>query len=349
MRERPPENPRATFVHNRGEFLQPKERVEAGTFSFLPQPIGRPADRLAFARWLVSREQPLTARVAVNRQWAAFFGRGLVRTTEDFGYQGEQPSHAELLDWLAVEFMDQGWSLKKLHRQIVTSATYRQGSRVTPDLLARDAGNILLARGPRVRIEAEMVRDSALRVAGLLSNKMGGPSVYPPQIPTVTTEGAYGAIQWRASTGEDRYRRSLYTFSKRTAPFALYTTFDAPSGEACVARRDVSNTPMHALFLLNDVTFVEAAQELGRTFASMPGPVETRIAELFRRFVARAPSTHELQMLTGYFESVRQRCESKELDANKLAGPGSGSAAERAAWTTTARLLMNLDEFVTKN
>jgi hypothetical protein len=350
MRERPHENPRATYVHNRGEFLQPKERVEPGTFSFLPKPTApEPMDRLAFAHWLVSREQPLTARVTVNRQWAAIFGRGLVRTTEDFGYQGELPSHPELLDWLATEFMDQGWSLKKLHRLIVTSATYRQDSRVRPELLTKDANNILLARGPRVRLEAELVRDSALRVADLLSGKMGGASVYPPQLPSVTTEGAYGAMQWRASAGEDRYRRSLYTFSKRTAPFALYTTFDAPSGEACVARRDVSNTPMHALFLLNDITFVEASQKLGRTFANLPGPIESRMIELFRRFVCRAPSTNELEKLTSYFNHVIERCANKDLDARKIAGAGSANDAERAAWTSVARLLFNLDEFVTKN
>ena len=350
MRERPPENPRPTFVHNRGEFLQPKERVTPGTFTFLPTPqTARPVDRMILARWLVGRDQPLTARVTVNRQWAAFFGRGLVRTTEDFGYQGEMPSHPELLDWLAIEFMDEGWSLKKLHRLIVTSATYRQDSRIRPGLPAQDASNILLARGPRVRIEAEMVRDSALSVADLLCTKIGGPSVFPPQPASVTTEGTYGAIQWRASTGEDRYRRSLYTFSKRTAPFALYTTFDAPSGEACVARRDVSNTPMHALSLLNDVTFVEASQAIGRTFAGLPDPVELRVRELFRRFVGRDPNATELTKLVAFLEAVRSRCERKEVDAKKIAGNDSAGFIERAAWTSLARALMNLDEFVTKN
>ena len=348
MRERPPENPRATFVHNRGEFLRPKDRVQPGTFSFLPAPPStQPINRLTLARWLVSRDQPLTARVTVNRQWAAFFGRGLVRTTEDFGYQGEMPSHPELLDWLAIEFMDEGWSLKKLHRLIATSATYRQDSRVRPG--PQDANNTLLARGPRSRIEAEMVRDSALRVADLLGTKIGGPSVYPPQPASVTTEGTYGAIQWRASTGEDRYRRSLYTFSKRTAPFALYTTFDAPSGEACVARRDISNTPMHALSLLNDVTFVEASQAIGRAIAGQPEPVNVRVQDLFRRFVGRAPNATELNKLVAFFDEVRSRCERQELDAKKIAGGGAADSNERAAWTSLARALMNLDEFVTKN
>ncbi len=350
LRERPPENPRATFIHNRGEFLQPKEKVEPGSFSFLPAPSNGPVhNRLAFARWLVDRDQPLTARVTVNRQWAAFFGRGLVRTTEDFGYQGEFPTHPELLDWLAVWFMDEGWSLKKLHRLIVTSATYRQDSRIRPELLERDVANVLLARGPRVRIEAELVRDSALQVANLLSTRLDGPSVFPPQLPSITTEGTYGPMQWRASQGEDRYRRSLYTFSKRTAPFALYSTFDAPSGEACLARRDVSNTAMHALFLLNDITFVEAAQAIGRVLASQTGTVEQRIDALFERFVSRPPSAGEHQKLLGFFESVKARCQNHELDADKIAGGKSPDAAERAAWTTLARSLMNLDEFVTKN
>ncbi len=350
MRERPPENPRATFVHNRGEFLQPKEKVEAGTFSFLPSlPNQQPIDRLALALWLVSKDQPLTSRVTVNRQWAAFFGRGLDRTTEDFGYQGELPSHPELLDWLALEFMNEGWSLKKLHRLIVTSATYRQSSRFRPELLTHDTGNTLLARGPRVRIDAEMVRDSALRVAGLLSTKIGGASVFPPQPASVTTEGAYGAIQWKASTGEDRNRRSLYTFSKRTAPFALYTTFDAPCGEACVARRDVSNTAMHALFLLNDVTFVEASQALGRTFTELPGSMDARVAELFRRVVGRAANAVELKRLVSFFGEVKRRCASKELDAKKIAGGAGEAVNDRAAWTSLARALMNLDEFIIKN
>ena len=191
--------------------------------AFLPPlPEGGPANRLTFARWLVSRDNPLTARVQVNRQWAAFFGRGFVRTVQDFGYQGELPSNQPLLDWLAVQFMKDGWSFKKLDRLIVTSATYRQTSNVTPDLIARDPDNILLARGPRFRAEAEIVRDSALQSSGLLSERIGGPSVFPPQPASVTTEGAYGALKWKTSTGDDRYRRSLYTFSKRTAPFALY-------------------------------------------------------------------------------------------------------------------------------
>jgi hypothetical protein len=250
-------------------------------------PEGSARNRLTFARWLVSKDNPLTRRVTVNRQWQAFFGRGLVRTSEDFGFQGELPSHPELLDWLAVQFMNDGWSLKRLHRLIVTSSTYRQSSRVSSDLVSRDPANVLMARGPRVRVEAEIVRDSALRVAGLLTDKLGGPSVFPPQPASVTTEGTYGAFNWATSTGPDRYRRSLYTFAKRTAPFAMYGTFDAPTGEACLARREVSNTPLQALTLLNDTVFVEAAQALGRVLAESTEKDEAKANELLRRVIAR--------------------------------------------------------------
>jgi hypothetical protein len=350
LRERPPENPRPTLVHKRGEFLQPGEKVLAGTPAFLPPfPKGAPRNRLGFARWLVSAENPLTARVTVNRQWAAFFGRGLVRTTEDFGYQGEVPSHPELLDWLAVEFIQRGWSLKRLHRLIVTSATYRQSSRLTPRLRRKDPHNVLLARGPRFRLEAELIRDSALRAVGLLSAKMGGPSVYPPQPASVTTEGTYGALPWVASRGEDRYRRGLYTFAKRTAPFAMSATFDAPSGEACVARRDVSNTPLQALTLLNDVVFTEAAQAFGRAMTGKPGTVDQRVTQAFRNFVVRPPSGREVKLLAGFVTAQTKRFAARRADAKKLAGAGSGDMAERAAWTALARVLLNLDEFVTKN
>ncbi len=371
MRERPADDPRPTFVHNRGEFLQPTEKVEPGTLSVLnPFPKDAPRNRLGFARWLVSPDNPLTARVAVNRQWQAFFGRGLVKTTEDFGYQGDPPTHPELLDWLACEFMspqspkrergeagtlahasgsEKPWSLKHIHRLIVTSATYRQSSRVTPDLTAKDPDNHLLARGPRVRLDAELIRDSVLEASGLLSPKIGGPSVFPPQPPSVTTEGTYGALPWRPSTGEDRYRRSLYTFSKRTAPFAMYATFDAPSGEECVARRDVSNTPLQALTLLNDVMFTEAAQAVGRAMAGRPGGDEGRAAELFRRFAVRPPTAREVDLLSTFVAERREEFEADPARAKKLAGDGPGDPAERAAWAALARVLMNLDEFVVKD
>jgi hypothetical protein len=349
FREWPTGKPRPTFVHNRGEWLQPEEQVTPGTLAVLPEPpAGTKMNRLEFAKWLVSPVNPLTPRVAMNRQWAAFFGRGIVKTTEDFGYQGSPPTHPELLDWLAVEFRRQGWSLKKMHRLIVTSATYRQSSRVTPEAVAKDPENLLLAHAPRVRLEAEMLRDTALVAAGLLSQKIGGPSVFPPQPASVTSEGAYGALNWTVSPGEDRYRRGLYTFSKRTAPYAMFTTFDAPTGEVCVARREVSNTPMQALTLLNDQVFVEAAQALGKTITALPGSDSERLAILFRRCLTRPPSAQETAMLLKFYSDQKARFEKKELDAAKVAGPGDGDINARAAWTTTARSLLNLDEAVTK-
>jgi hypothetical protein len=267
---------------------------------------------------------------------------------QDFGYTGEPPSHPELLDWLAVELINKGWSLKQLHKLIVTSATYRQSSAVTPELLAKDAGNRLLARGPRVRLEAEMIRDGALRSAGLLSAKVGGPSVFPPQPPGVSTEGAYGQLQWKVSTGEDRYRRGLYTFTKRTTPYAMAATFDAPSGEFCTARREVSNTPLQSLTLLNDPVFTEAAQALGRLTAAKPGTEAEKVEFLFRRCLTRPPVGDETAMLVKFYERQKQRFAAKELDAAAVAGPGEGDAAERAAWAALARALLNVDEAITK-
>jgi hypothetical protein len=331
MRERPPENPRVTYLRKRGEFLQPAERVEPGVPAVLhPYPPDAKRDRLGFARWLVDPANPLTARVTVNRHWAALFGRGLVRTLEDFGTQGDLPSHPELLDWLALEFVRGKWSVKNLHRLIVTSATYRQSSRVTPDLLRRDPDNRLLARGPRFRLDAELLRDQALRASGLLSEKLGGPSVFPPQPAGVTTEGAYGQLKWTVSPGEDRYRRGLYTYAKRTAPYAAFATFDAPSGEACLARREVSNTPLQALTLLNDAVFVEAAQALGKLAAAAPGDARARAALVFRRCLVRPPREEEIAPIVEFYGRQRKR-----LD-------------DPAAWTAVARALLNLDETVTR-
>jgi hypothetical protein len=349
FQERPDNNPRPTFIHNRGEYLQPTDRVQPAVLSILPPlPKDAPSNRLALARWLVSPGNPLSARVTVNRQWAAFFGRGLVRTAEDFGYQGEPPSHPELLDWLALQLPREGWSMKRLQKLIVMSSTYQQSSRTTPELLTKDPENRLLARGPRVRLEAEVIRDSVLRESGLLSEQIGGPSVFPPQPPGVTTEGAYGGLDWHVSPGGDRYRRGLYTFTKRTAPFAMATTFDAPSGEVCVARREVSNTPLQALTLLNDPVFEEAAQALGRSMTALGGPVEERVANLFRRCLTRSPDRDEVSRLLAFLHSQKSRFDLKELDAQKIAGLGDGDASERAAWTVLARVLLNLDEAVTK-
>jgi len=349
MRERPPENPRPTFVHNRGEFLQPTEPVEPGVLSIAgPLPADAPHNRLGFARWLVSRDNPLTARVIMNRDWAAFFGRGIVRTLGDFGFQGDPPTHPELLDWLAVEFMQRGWSVKQMHKLIVMSATYRQTSRVTPELLARDPDNQWLSRGPRFRLEAELIRDSALLASGLLSEKVGGPSVHPPQADGVM-ETAYGSPKWTADTGEDRYRRSLYTFMKRAAPFALYSNFDAPTGEACVARRDVSDTPLQALALLNDVVFLETARALGTALAAQQGSVEDRIRTVFRRCFTRPPTDDEVTALAQFYTAQKERFAKGELDARALAGDGAGDVNERAAWTALARALWSFDEFITRS
>ncbi len=361
MRERPSENPRATFLRNRGEYLQPIDRIDPAALSILnPLPDG-PRNRLAFARWLVAQENPLAARVIVNRAWAAFFGKGIVRTTEDFGYQGASPTHPELLDWLAVEFMEKGWSQKKLHRLIVTSATYRQASKVTPAMLAKDAENSLLARFPRARLEAEMIRDGTLRAAGLLSLKMGGAPVRPSQ-PDGVSEVAYGSPKWNASGGEDRYRRSLYTFVKRTAPFALYNTFDAPTGESCIPRRDVSNTPLQALSLLNDVVFVEAAQALGKALAAAPGDDDAKLKAAFRNVLGRAARADELPPLREFVKAQRARfggSGAPPLGENKSGGAPlpplldpkvfAGGDAETAAWTALARALFNLDEAITKS
>ena len=349
MAERPAHDPRPTYLHQRGEYTRPTDRVGPGVPAALPGiPKDAPLTRLTLAKWLIGPQNPLTARVTVNRQWAGFFGRGIVRTTEDFGLQGAPPTHPELLDWLAVEFVKQGWSLKKLHKQIVMSATYRQASNVTPEMWERDPKNDLLAHAPRLRLEAELVRDTALKVSGLLSAKVGGPSVFPPQPPGVTSEGTYGGLAWTVSPGEDRSRRGLYTFSKRTAPYAMFLTFDGPSGEACVSRREVSNTPLQALTLLNDAAFVEASQALGKQLAASPGKTEAKALDLWRRCLIRPPETAELGPVVKFFEKQKARLGAKGADPLAIAGPGEGDAVERAAWTVTARALLNLDEAVTK-
>jgi hypothetical protein len=330
MHERPAGKLRHTHRYHRGEYLQPKEQVRQDTPEVLPSmPADALRNRLSFARWLVDRNNPLVARVTMNRHWSAFFGQGLARTQEDFGTQGEMPTHPELLDWLAVEFMEGGWSIKAMHKLIVTSGTYRQASRVTLALAERDPQNRLYARGPRVRLEAELIRDSYLAAAGLLSRKLGGPSVFPPQLPSITTEGAYGELKWNVSAGEDRYRRSLYTFSKRTAPFAMYRTFDAPSGEACVPRRDQSNTPLQALTLLNDAMLVEAAQALA---SSTSGSDDLRITEIFRRCLTRPPQPSEVAAMTEFIRNQRSRFPNNE----------------QLVWTSLARSILNLDEMIVK-
>jgi hypothetical protein len=344
--ERPADNPRPTHRHHRGEFLSTREEISPSLPSLFPSfKNGVNANRLNFARWLVSEQNPLVARVTVNRAWRAFFGTGIVETSADFGTQSNPPSHPELLDWLAVEFMANGWSMKKLHRLIVTSSAYRQSSRLTPELLKRDPQNRLLARGPRFRVDAETVRDIMLKSSGLLTTKLGGPSVYPPQ-PTSVTALAYGGAKWPVSKGEDRYRRSLYTFNKRTAPYAAYTVFDGPTGENCLPRRNRSNTPLQALTLLNDEMFLEMARSLGTTAAKRDGELSDRAGWIFQRLLTRAPSKDELASLIRYVTAQKSRLDAKEIEATKIGGVNASS--ETAALTMLARSLMNLDEVITK-
>jgi hypothetical protein len=244
--------------------------------------------------------------------------------------------------------MRQGWSQKAMHRLIVLSATYRQSSRVSPVHLEKDPQNILLARGPRLRLEGEIIRDAVLSASGLISLKLGGPSVFPPQLASITREGTYGPLDWKVSQGEDRYRRGLYTFAKRTAPYATFQTFDAPSGEACIARREVSNTPLQSLTLLNDEVFLEASQALGRKAAGLTGGDTSTATFLFRRILTRTPQPAELDQILAFLKSQRERLTQGTLRAEDLAGPGEGSPTERAAWTAVARALLNLDEAVTR-
>ena len=316
-----------------------------GTPAILPElPAGARLNRLEFARWLVSANNPLTPRVVMNRQWAAFFGRGIVKTTEDFGYQGAPPTHPELLDWLAVEFRRQGWSLKKMHRLIVTSATYRQSSRVARKRWRRTRRTCCLPTPPASAWRRRCCATSALVASGLLSEKIGGPSVFPPQPASVSSEGAYGALNWTVSPGEDRYRRGLYTFSKRTAPYAMFTTFDAPTGEVCVARREVLNTPLQALTLLNDQVFVEAAQALGKTIAALPGSDADRLAALFRavspgrphrgraRCCSRSTPTRDTA-LRGREPGRRQESRVQATATPTPAPPGQPPPAPCSTWT----------------
>ncbi len=351
MQERPSGQERKTFVHHRGEFLSTEAEVKPGVPAFLPPlPESKSKQRLALAKWLVATNNPLTARVIMNRQWEALFGRGIVATTGDFGFQGDLPSHQELLDWLAVEFVKQGWSQKKMLKLMVLSATYQQASIVTPELHERDSLNVLLARGPRFRMDAEMVRDSALVASGLLSEKIGGPSVYPPQPPGVSSEGAYGPLEWKTSEGPDRYRRGLYTFAKRTAPYAMTATFDGPSGEVCLARRDRSNTPLQALTSLNDAAFMECARALGQLAAKADGDAGARVEMMFRRCLTRPPSNDERAALAKFYEGQLARFVSGELKATEIMDAKEDAHLnEQAAWTTVARVLLNLDETINKS
>lgn len=355
MRELPEDRRRKTHIQRRGNFLELGDEVTAGVpAAFHDSPASAPLDRLTLAQWLVDENNPLTARVIVNRYWEAVFGVGLVRTSEEFGSQGELPSHPELLDWLASELVASGWDLKHLLRLLVTSATYRQSSRVTPELVERDPENRLLARGPRFRLSAEMVRDQALFASGLLSRKMYGPPVKPPQ-PASGLSAAFGSrIDWQTSQGDDRYRRGLYTTWRRSNPYPSMAAFDAPNREVCTIRRDRTNTPLQALVTLNDPVYIEAAQALARRIAETDGPVNDKARHGFRLCLARHPSEAELAKLVQLYEKALERFSQNADLAVKMATrplgpvPQGADVAEFAAWTVVGNVLLNLDEMLMK-
>mgnify|MGYP001486431874 CR=1 FL=1 len=349
MKERPAENPRITQIHHRGDYLQVGQSVKASALDFLhPFEGAYPSDRLGLARWLVSADNPLTPRVVANRQWAAFFGQGIVSTLDDFGFQGEPPTHPDLLDHLATKLLDNDWSLQWLHKYIVSSATYQQASTVRPEILEIDPSNTWLTRSPRTRLEAEVIRDSNLKSAGLLSSTMFGPPVRPPQ-PDGTTSTAYGSPKWTASEGEDRYRRSIYTYMKRTAPFAMLSTFDAPSGEACIARRDRSNTALQALTLMNDVMFMETARQMGSNLADKGQDIDQTATSAFRRILTRPPSEEELSTIVDFFKQQHDRFAADPDSARKVAGTETERVISSAAWTMVVRVLFSTDEAITRN
>ena len=345
--------PRETHVLIRGDFLRKGKPVQPGVPAAFTtgDPKAGYRTRLDLARWLVSRDNPLTARVTVNRAWMRYFGKGIVGTENDFGIQGALPTHPQLLDWLAVEFMDRGWSMKQLHRLIVTSATYRQSSQARDDLNKADPRNYLLGRQVRVRVDAEIIRDLALSVSGLISEQIGGPSVYPPQ-----PEGVYAftqrAAKWPTSTGSQRYRRGMYTFFMRSAPYPMMTTFDAPRFNATCTSRNRSNTPLQSLTMANDETMIEIAQAFARRILKQPaGDDRSRLRYAFQVALTRHPQPAELDRLAEFLSAQRDDFAAAPEDAQSVAGKpldDSASPVELATWTTLARVLLNLDEFITR-
>jgi hypothetical protein len=351
--------PRDTFVLIRGAYDKRGEKVSPGTPAVLPpMPKQVPKNRLGLAEWLVDRSQPLTARVIVNRFWQQYFGRGIVKTAQDFGVQGEWPTHPELLDWLATEFIDSGWDIKHIQKLIVMSNTYRQSSHVTPELVQRDPENALLARGPRFRLDAEEVRDTALTASGLLVEKPGGRSVKPYQPPGLwEAVGFLGSNtrEFKRANGAALYRRSVYTFWKRTSPPPSLTAFDAPSRETCTVRRPRTNTPLQALALMNDEQFVETARQLARRMMTEGGKTpETRLTRGFRLATGRRPDATELDTLKKLYEQQLAHYRADKDGALKLLRVGASprdqalDPSEHAAWTMMASLILNLDETITK-
>jgi hypothetical protein len=389
------DQPRVTHLFKRGDRLRLGEEVKPEVLSVLnPLPEGAPRNRLGLAKWIVDPKSPTTARVIVNRIWQEYFGQGLVTTPEDFGTRVDAPSHPELLDWLACEFMKpegksegrnpkaelragvanpkaeirnrksegtaetqdslRPWSIKHIHRLIVNSATYRQSSKVTPELYAKDQYNLLLARGPRVRVEGEVVQDIALAVSGLLNPKIGGPSIYPP-IPGNVGDTAYGGFSWPETKGEDRHRRGLYTYWKRSLPFPTLMAFDAPTSETSCPRRSRSNTPLQALTTLNEKSFVEAAQAMALRVIKEGGPDDrARAAYAFQLCTGRKPAPDEADRLLkfwkeqyDYFEDRTATAASVALtDPTKI--PPDVNLHKVAAWAMVSRAILNLDETITK-
>lgn len=346
MRELP--EPRPTHILLQGEFLHKGEQVFAGTPAVLPPLEAENPNRLDLARWIVRRDNPLMPRVTVNRVWQRYFGQGIVATENDFGTQGEPPTHPALLDWLATEFVDNDWSLKALHRLIVSSATYRQASGHRADLAAADPENRLLGRQNRLRVESEIVRDLALSASGMLTREIGGPSVFPAQPPGVMIRKP-----WPESEGKDRYRRGLYTHFWRTSPHPGLMVFDSPDALTTATRRNRSNTPLQALTLLNDTGFHEFAQGLARRVVEdhPESGVAERAAHAFRICLARPPSADELATLADFASAQLDEFQTYPERAKGILTLGSRDGeepAELAAWTTLASTLMNLDEFITR-
>lgn len=351
---------RQAFVLERGEYTKPTEKVSSRIPEWISAPLeGMPENRLGLAQWLVKKDHPLTSRVTVNRYWQHFFGIGLVKTSEDFGIQGERPSHPELLDWLAIDFVENGWDIKRMHKQLVMSATYKQASKVTPKKLNLDPENRLLARGPRFRLDAEIIRDSALAVSGLLVDKIGGPSVKPYQPAGLWKPVGFGGSNtaiFKQDSGDKLYRRSMYTFWKRTSPPPSLSTFDAPDRETCQVRRARTNTPLQALVLMNDVQFVEAARKFAERIMEKGGnTLEEKTVFAFRSVLTRRPSAEELNTLTEVYAEYLADFKTQSGAAEELLKIGESArkaeldSNELAAWTMVAHVIMNLSEAVTKN
>jgi hypothetical protein len=346
--------PRETFILTRGQYNKPAAKVEAGTPAVLPpMPADLPRNRLGLARWLTSPEHPLMARVTVNRLWQQFFGVGLVKTVEDFGVQGERPVHPELLDWLAVEFIESGWDVKHLVRLIVTSATYRQSSRVTPALVERDPDNRLLARGPRHRLPSWMIRDQALAASGLLVGTVGGAPVRPYQPAGIWEEATFGTKRYQQDHGDALYRRSVYTFWRRIVGPTLF--FDTAGRSVCTVKQGRTNTPLNALATFNDITYIEAARVLAERVLTSPAADDAaRLDDLYRRVLARVPTAEERPILLRALTRLRQQFATDPEAAKKLLAVGESKrndkldTKEAAAWAALCSLVLNLDETLTK-